>query len=168
MRRVTRERRSAPTREAAPAPAPKKRLPRKKFLTSLNLDPQHVTFLEKRGARSDKGQGTFNRSRILRRKFDLLAELLERHDPVRAKKLPRPYFDLLRLLIPEPWELRPADLVALEVLVADRPEFAEATAAAGIDPKDLLRQLKQLTFAERAAVADLLEQELAPNASGSL
>jgi len=144
-------------------PAPPPRLsPREKRLTTINLGAEQFAFLEKRGARSDRAHGTFNRSKILRRKVDLFSAVLERSNPLRTREFPDRFFRFIQKLVPMPWDLTPDEIAFFDHYLANRPEFEGAVRAAKIDSKDLLARLAQLSFPERVALVDLLEQHLAP------
>lgn len=135
--------------------------------TNFMLGDEQLDFLERRGARSDKGHGPFNRSRILRRKVDLLSEMLQQANPVKSGALPEPCYRILRGVLDAPWDLKPLEITHLDRYLSMQPGLEPACAAAGIDPEELYAKLRALSFPERVSLIDLLEQDLAA-ASGEI
>ena len=135
--------------------------------TNFMLGDEQLDFLERRGARSDKGHGPFNRSRILRRKVDLLSEMLEQANPVKSGALPETCYRILRGVLDSPWDLKPLEITHLDRYLSMQPGLEPACAAAGIDPEELYANLRTLSFPERVSLIDLLEQDLAA-ASGEI
>ncbi|MDP9121781.1 MAG: hypothetical protein M3O15_10520 [Acidobacteriota bacterium] len=128
--------------------------------TTVHAERAVVAFLEKRGARSSRGGGNFNRSRMLKQAILMLESVFQKSDP-RAKmseELLKAAFQVLDA----PWDMRTFDLEHLEVFVRTRPEFGS------LRPKvreDLVRAVGTLTFAERAALLDLALQHHGPDAA---
>jgi len=146
-----------------PAPsAPARRPSTEKRLTSINFASHHFEFLAKRGARSDRAHGMFSRSNVLRRKVDLFSAVLDRSNPLRTRDFPEPYVRLLGQLVPEPWTLSPDEIELFDRYIANRTELADLAKSAKIDSKDLVQRLAQLSFPERVALVDQIEQRLVP------
>lgn len=146
-----------------PAPLPVRRRPSTdKRLTSINFAAHHFEFLERRGARSDRAHGIFSRSNVLRRKVDLFSAMLEKSNPLQTQDFPESYVLLLGQLLPEPWKLSPNEIELLDRFVANQPKLGDLAKSANIDREDLIRRLSQLTFTERVALVDVIEQRLVP------
>ncbi|HXU46408.1 MAG TPA: hypothetical protein VN783_12850 [Thermoanaerobaculia bacterium] len=129
--------------------------------TNFMLGEEQFEFLERRGARSDKGHGPFNRSRILRRKVDLLSEILEQANPVKSGALPEACYLALRGVLDAPWDLKPREITHLDRYLSMQPGIETACQAAGLDPEELYSKLRALSFPEKVSLIDLLEQDLA-------
>jgi hypothetical protein len=134
-------------------------------MTTVNLPPDLVEFLARRGALPDLKRGPRNRSRIMRRKLQFLQELFERANPLITRDFPKSYVEVLTEVIPEPWNLSPDEISLLEHIVARRPSLARIAKERAVDIDDLVRRIAELDFAERFTLVDLLEQSLADSPS---
>src|ERR1700694_1945990 len=134
---------------------------------TAQLGPDDLRFLERRGAVSHRGKGTFNRSAVLHRELQLLRALLRRYDPLASGALPEPMHDLAVRLLPEPWTLKPLEVDHMAELLATAPGFAAETAAAGVEPAAFLAAITSLSFAEKVALLDHALQHQAPAAAAA-
>ena len=132
----------------------------KKQLT-IHLEPATLAQLQERGAAGDRGP-----SEVVRRRLEILDSLVVHCDPRFTRGFPDRFFDFVVSFLTAPWTI-PADrILGLESYLAQKPGFAEAARAAGIDPAELRLAIKDLSFAERLALLDAAEvhhaQELPP------
>jgi hypothetical protein len=134
---------------------------------TAQLRPDDLRFLERRGAVSHRGKGTFNRSAVLHRELQLLRALLRRYDPLASAALPEPMHDLVVRLLPEPWSLKPLEVDHMAELLAAAPTFAADCAAADVDPAAFLAAITALSFVEKAALLDHALQYQAPAAAAA-
>jgi hypothetical protein len=135
--------------------------------STAQISPADLIFLERRGANSHRGKGTFNRSAVLHRELQLLRELLRRYDPVKSAAMPEPMHRLAVRLLPEPWTLKPFEIDQMAALLESAPGFAEAVAAAGVDPANFLATVAALSFVEKVALLDHALEEQAPAAAAA-
>ena len=136
--------------------------------TTAQITTADLIFLERRGARSQRGPGTFGRSSVLHRELQLLRALLTHYDPRRTRGMPEEHHQLVVRLLPEPWLLRPTDVHHLANRLQEAPGFAAAAAAAGVDAAALLAAVAALDFGEKAALLDHALQEQAPAAAAAV
>jgi hypothetical protein len=133
--------------------------------TTAKVHPADMVFLERRGALSHRGARTFSRSAVLHREMQLLRALLAHYDPRRGGGMSEAMAGLAARLLPEPWLIKPAAVEHLALRLQEAPGFAAETAAAGIDPADLVAAVAALGLAEKFALLDLALQEQAPAAA---
>ena len=134
--------------------------------STAQISPADLLFLERRGATSHRGKGTFNRSAVLHRELQLLRELLRRYDPIKSANMPEPMHRLAVRLLPEPWTLKPFEIDQMAALLETDPNFAETVAAAGVDPANFLATVAALSF-EKVALLDHALEEQAPAAAAA-
>ncbi|MDP9120498.1 MAG: hypothetical protein M3O15_03890 [Acidobacteriota bacterium] len=136
--------------------------------TTVHLQRSAERFLEKRGARSDRGRTSrFGRSSVLARELEILDLLLERSDPVR-RGLPKAIRDLAISSLTEPWDLKADQVDHLEVTLAGLPLFAAAVAGAGLDQQAVLREVAALSLAEKYHLVDRATLAHAPAAASAV
>jgi hypothetical protein len=135
--------------------------------STAQISPADLLFLERRGATSHRGKGTFNRSAVLHRELQLLRELLRRYDPVKSANMPEAMHRLAVSLLPEPWTLKPFEIDQMAALLETAPGFAEAVAAAGVDPASFLAAVAALSFVEKVALLDHALEQQAPAAAAA-
>ncbi len=133
--------------------------------TTAKVHPADMVFLERRGALSHRGARTFSRSAVLYREMQLVRALLAHYDPRRGGGMSEAMAGLAARLLPEPWLIKPAAVEHLALRLQEAPGFAAETAAAGIDPADLVAAVAALGMAEKFALLDLALQEQAPAAA---
>jgi hypothetical protein len=127
--------------------------------TTFYLDPQHVEALERRGARPDRGRGPFGRSNVLRRYLDLASCALQDSDPRVTHELPEAYLELAVELLPDAHELAPQKIRDLAHHFEHMRELHPAARAAGVSPRDFIRAMHKLPYAERFFIVDYAEQK---------
>ncbi|HVT59518.1 MAG TPA: hypothetical protein VHR45_14085 [Thermoanaerobaculia bacterium] len=135
--------------------------------TTVQIGTPDVVFLAKRGARSHRGGGEFNRSVVLHRSLQTLRVLLDSCDPRKSKGLAPAFVDLATSLLPAPWTLKPFEIEHLPTILERAPEFEATVAAAGVEARELLAALAALSFAEKVWLVDQAVQAQAPAASAA-
>jgi hypothetical protein len=132
---------------------------------TLQIGPAQADYLERRGGHSHRGKGTFNRSKVLARCFDTLRLYQQLTDPRTTSGLPEEWHSLIVRLLPEPWTLKPYEIINLEGVLKITTGFAQAAVASGIDPAALLAAVAALTPAEKITLADHAVLHQAPAAA---
>jgi hypothetical protein len=123
--------------------------------TSIQIEAADVAFLERRGARSQRGGGEFSRSVVLHRAIRTLGRLLEECDPRRTRRMPEAEHAFLSRILPEPWALTAYEIDQLADRMGRTPGFRAAATEAGLDPDALLATLGEaLALVERALDVD--------------
>jgi hypothetical protein len=134
---------------------------------SLQISAAHAKYLERRGGRSHRGRGAFNRSVVLGRLLDSHRLYQEFTDPRQTRGMPEELHALVIRLLPEPWTLRRFEIQKLEHVLEDTPGFAAAVTAAGVDPAVLLAAIAAATPAEKLTLVDHAIQHQAPAAAAA-
>ncbi|HVT14721.1 MAG TPA: hypothetical protein VHQ90_00890 [Thermoanaerobaculia bacterium] len=122
--------------------------------TTIQIAPDDVEFLARRGARPHRGGGHFSRSAVLQRALRTLRLLLEHSDPRTTRGLPEEMHAVALALIPLPCDLTGFELRRLADILAESPDFPAHTGRAGIDPQDFLAAIAALSFPEKVALVD--------------
>jgi hypothetical protein len=133
--------------------------------TSIQIGIGDIAFLERRGARAQRGGGEFSRSVVLHRAFQTLRTLLEECDPRRTRGMPEVQHAFLTRILPQPWTLKRLEIEHLATRVEGVPGFRQAAADAGLDAAEVVAALASLTFAEKLALLDQAVQVQAPAAT---
>jgi hypothetical protein len=135
---------------------------------TTQLQPPDLRFLERRGAISHRGPGTFSRSAVLHREMQLFRALLVHYDPRRTSAMSEVMVQLVAELLPEPWRITPTAVGSLALRLQEAPDFAATVREAGVDPAELVSTVASLGYGEKAALLDLALQHQAPAAAQAL
>lgn len=122
------------------------------------LTDEHLKKLAARGAVSDRAQGPFGRSKVLRRRLDFAYAVLEESDPRRTHGLSQAFFDLALDLLPDAHELAPDTIKLLDAHFARLYELPERAARAKVDVRAFLEAIGKLPYAQRFFLVDYAEQ----------
>jgi hypothetical protein len=134
-------------------------------LTTIQIGPGDVAFLERRGARSHRGGGEFSRSAALQRSLATLRAVLEDSDPLGHGRISAAQRDLVVRLLPAPWAMTAFEVEHLDGYLERAEGYAEALRAAGVEAGELAAAVAALTFCEKLALVDQAVQEKAPAAA---
>jgi hypothetical protein len=138
--------------------------PSRTLKTTIYAPPDLIDFLHDRGARPDRSGGTWSRTAVLTRSFDLFAAGLAASDPRKtAARLPAAYYELAVELLTQPWKLGASDIKMLPEYLRDLPHFTPTVEAAGVDPEAFLAAIRPLSFTERHHIVDQAHQRHAPH-----
>lgn len=122
--------------------------------TTIQLATADMVFLERRGARSLRGGGTFSRSMVLHRALQGLRSVLDQSDPRATRGFPQPFHEAVIELLRFPWDLHPLEIQHLDSLLAHSQGFAGVLSDKQIDPGEFLSAIAALSFAEKFALVD--------------
>jgi hypothetical protein len=136
--------------------------------STVQIPPEVVRFLEKRGARSQRGHSEFSRSAVLHRSMIALRTFLADCDPQMTGKLSAEQARLAVRLLPSPWRLSAFEVEHLAALLEGQPDFAAAAAEEGVETAPFLAAVAALSRPERLALIDQAVQERAPAASAAV
>jgi hypothetical protein len=135
--------------------------------TTIQIAPTDVGFLEKRGARSHRGGGEFSRSAVLHRSLQVLRNILDYSDPRKTRGFAPELHELAIQLLRSPWNLTSFEVEHLPTILERAPDFAAATAEAGVEAGSFLAEISSFTFPEKVALVDHAIQMHAPAASAA-
>jgi hypothetical protein len=135
--------------------------------TTVQITAADLAFLERRGARSHRGGGTFSRSVVLHRTLQMLRDCLDQFDPRKTRGMPDEMHRLVVQELPEPWTLKSFEVEHLALILERAPGFAAAAAAARVDPAAVLATVAAMSYAEKLALVDHALQEQAPAAAAA-
>ncbi|HVT14667.1 MAG TPA: hypothetical protein VHQ90_00610 [Thermoanaerobaculia bacterium] len=136
-------------------------------LTTIQIAPGDIAFLERRGARAHRGGGEFSRSAALQRSLATLRAVLEDCDPLRHGRISATQRDLVVRLLPVPWAMTAFEVEHLGGYLEHARGYAEALRAAGVEAAELAAALAALSFCEKMALVDQAIQEKAPAAAAA-
>jgi hypothetical protein len=122
--------------------------------TTIRMKAVHQRFLEMRGARSHRGGSPFSRSAVFERALEELVLYLKWTDPRKTRGFPEAMHAALARHLPNPWTLKHYEIENLEGVLRGSPEFLDAIAADGVDPKALLDAIGAMTVPEKLSLVD--------------
>ncbi len=115
----------------------------------IQASPDMVDFLNRLGARPDRGRSPFSLTNVMRRQFELFMAAIDESDPRISRGFPQEYYDLTIELVTQPWTLNADALRLLEHYLGRQPHLNYLLEQIGADRKAYLAAIAKLNFSER-------------------
>jgi hypothetical protein len=152
---------AASPKRVAPAPDPEP-VPSWTGRLQLKATPEMVDFLNRRGARPDRGRSAFNLTNVMLRQFELFMASIDESDPRGTRGFSQAYYDLTIELLVQPWTLNADSIRLLDSYLGRQPHFARFLAEAGVERAAYLKAIAELSFAERLHLVEAAQVHHAP------
>ncbi len=156
---------AAPRAKAAPPPPPEPD-PVQTWTGRLQIQatPELVRFLNRQGARPDRGRSTFSLTNVMRRHLDLFLASNEESDP-RLNGFPQEYYDLTVEVLAHPWTINADIIRLLDGYIARQAHLPYLLEQAGVERAPYLQAIAELRFPERLHLVEQAHIFHAPPAS---
>jgi hypothetical protein len=126
------------------------------------VNDRMLDFLNRLGARSDKGRSRWSFANVVREQFDLFLASLDESDPRVTRDFPQSYYDLTVELLTEPWSLNSTTIKILDAYISTLPHLKTLLAEAHVKRETFLAAIAGLTFAERLHLVEAAHVRHAP------
>jgi hypothetical protein len=126
------------------------------------VNDRMLDFLNRLGARSDKGRSRWSFANVVREQFDLFLTALDESDPRLTRGFPQNYYDLTVELLTEPWSLNSTTIKILDAYISMLPNSKALLAEAHVEREAFLAAIAGLTFAERLHLVEAAHVRHAP------
>jgi hypothetical protein len=128
----------------------------------IQATPEMVDFLNRRGARPDRGRSPFSLTNVMRQQFEFFMASIDESDPRVARDFPQEYYDLTVEAIAQPWTLNADTIRLLDGYLGRQAHLNYLLEQAGLDRKAYLAAIAELTFSERLHLVEQAHVRHAP------
>jgi hypothetical protein len=128
----------------------------------IQASPDMVDFLNRRGARPDRGRSPFSLTNVMRQQFELFMASIDESDPRLSRGFPQEYYDLTIELVTQPWTLNADAIRLLDHYLGRQPHLNYLLEQIGADRKAYLAAIAKLNFSERLHLVEQAHVRHAP------
>jgi hypothetical protein len=128
----------------------------------IQATPEMVDFLNRRGARPDRGRSPFSLTNVMRQQFELFMASIDESDPRGSRGFPQVYYDLTVELLSQPWTLNADTIRLLDGYLGRQPHLNYLLEQTGVDRKTYLAAIAELNFSERLHLVEQAHVRHAP------
>jgi hypothetical protein len=121
-----------------------------------------VDFLNRQGARPDRGRSTFSLTNVMRRQFELFIASIDESDPRLTRGFPQEYYDLTVELLAHPWTINADIIRLLDGYIARQAHLPHLLEQAGVERSAYLQAVAELSFSERLHLVEQAHVHHAP------
>jgi hypothetical protein len=121
-----------------------------------------IDFLNRRGARPDRGRSTFSLTNVMRHQFELFMASIDESDPRLSRDFPQEYYDLTIELLARPWTLNADIIRLLDGYIARQAHLPHLLEQAGVERSAYLKAIAELSFSERLHLVEQAHVRHAP------